>query len=69
MIQKKTRTGCPCGSKVFIGQIEALTGRILHPRRPGPYPKARLPGIDSSPGNASEGLDVTDPEDPTEAPV
>jgi putative transposase len=44
IIQKRTQTGRPCGSKAFIEQLEALTGRILHPRRPGPCPKADFRG-------------------------
>jgi hypothetical protein len=35
-VQKHTRTGRPCGSKAFVDRLEAITGRILHRRRPGP---------------------------------
>jgi putative transposase len=31
-IQKKTKTGRPCGSKSFVDDLERITGRILHPR-------------------------------------
>ncbi|MGD0310601.1 MAG: transposase, partial [Acidobacteriota bacterium] len=35
-LQKTTRTGRPCGSKALVDRLEEITGRILHPRRPGP---------------------------------
>ena len=31
-LQKKTKTGRPCGNKSFVDGLERITGRILHPR-------------------------------------
>lgn len=36
-----TRTGHPCGTAGFISQLEAQTGRILHPLKRGPKPRRR----------------------------
>ena len=30
-----TRTGRPVGSDAFVSSLESLTGRILHPCKPG----------------------------------
>jgi len=35
MIRKQTRTGNPCGSPKFLGQIENLLGRVLRTKKPG----------------------------------
>jgi len=34
--RKHTRTGRPLGSESFIRDLEQRTGRILHPKKPGP---------------------------------
>lgn len=34
-LQQRTKTGRPCGSKSFVDRLERITGRSLHPRRPG----------------------------------
>jgi putative transposase len=39
ILRKKTRTGRPCGSEAFIDHLEAITGRNLRPRKPGPRKK------------------------------
>jgi putative transposase len=38
-----TRTGRPLGSEEFLSQLEALTGRNLHPRKPGPQSGLKRP--------------------------
>jgi putative transposase len=35
-IRKRSRTGRPCGEKDFMKICEKLTGRNLHPLKPGP---------------------------------
>lgn len=35
-IRKSTTTGRPAGADEFVDMLEAMTGRTLHPRRPGP---------------------------------
>ncbi|MEJ2111214.1 MAG: transposase, partial [Acidobacteriota bacterium] len=35
LLQKRTRTGRPCGCKSFIDKLESITGRVLHLRQPG----------------------------------
>ena len=35
MLQKTTRSGRPCGDESFVNEVERLTQRQLHPRRPG----------------------------------
>jgi len=37
-IRKHTRTGRPLGSERFLDFLERVTGRSLHPKRPGPQP-------------------------------
>jgi putative transposase len=39
-IRNQTKTGRPAGDAQFIGKLEALTGRRIQPKRPGPKPKA-----------------------------
>lgn len=41
-LRKHDRTGRPLGDAGFLLEVERMTGRILHPRRPGPKgPRAR----------------------------
>ncbi|TQV65746.1 hypothetical protein FKG94_28190 [Exilibacterium tricleocarpae] len=35
------RTGLPIGNKAFVDYLEALTGRKLKKRKPGPKPRIR----------------------------
>jgi len=37
-IRQHTRTGRPLGDESFIGRLEAISGRALKPRPPGPRP-------------------------------
>lgn len=39
-LRRKTRTGRPCGSRAFVDRLQEISGRVLHPRRPGPRPRA-----------------------------
>lgn len=41
VIRLHTRTGRPLGSDGFVEQIEAITGRVLRPRKRGRKPKTR----------------------------
>ena len=35
-LRRHERTGRPLGSEAFVAEIEALTGRVLKKRKPGP---------------------------------
>jgi putative transposase len=39
LIRSRTYTGRPCGDAEFVRDIEALVGRRLAPKKPGPKPK------------------------------
>ena len=39
LLRQRTRTGRPCGGEVFVRGLEALLGRRLLRRKPGPKPK------------------------------
>jgi len=43
-IRRQTMTGRPCGSRDFVARLEALTNRVLHPRKPGPKPEKQTKG-------------------------
>jgi len=38
-LRRHSRTGRPAGAEAFIDKLEALCGRRLRPRKPGPKPK------------------------------
>ena len=40
-LRRSTSTGRPCGSESFVAAAERLTGRVLHPLKPGRRPKKR----------------------------
>ena len=40
-VQRKTRTGRPCGSESFVRKMERRTGRSLRPKKPGPKPSTQ----------------------------
>jgi putative transposase len=44
LIRRKTRTGRPCGSALFVEQLEAKTNRLLRPAKRGPKPKRKGKG-------------------------
>jgi putative transposase len=37
-LRRQTHTGRPCGSRVFLDQLELLLARTLRPKSPGPKP-------------------------------
>jgi putative transposase len=39
-IRRQTLTSRPCGSQDFVAPLEDALGRVLHPQKPGPKPKA-----------------------------
>ena len=39
VLRKKTHTDRPCGNEAFIERLDAITGRRLRPRKPGPRKK------------------------------
>lgn len=43
-IRSRTFTGRPCGDEEFVKRIEAIVGRSLAPRKPGPKPKRQPEG-------------------------
>jgi putative transposase len=41
LLRRQTRTGRPCGGEAFVRGLEALLGRRLLRRKPGPKPKRK----------------------------
>jgi hypothetical protein len=37
-LRQQTHTGRPCGTRVFLDQLELLLARTLQPKSPGPKP-------------------------------
>jgi putative transposase len=45
MIRRHERTGRPLGDDAFLDRLEAMLGRPLRPREPGPKPRRQAVGI------------------------